>query len=157
MYWKIDSNLLQTPGITSVTSWIQFKQIWRLLHLAENSQDDKTDKLFKVKHFVDLIVAQFSDNYTLHQPVTIDKAMIPYKGRLSFKQYIKSKPTKWNIKVFVLSDATNGYIYKIQIYTRKGLESTVDVGLCSRILLELMIGLDGQQLYTDNYYTSPET
>ena len=69
---------------------------------------------------------------------------------------MKNKPTKWGIKVFVLSDATNGYIYRLQIYTGKKLESTVDAGLCSRVLLELMTGLDGHQLYTDNYYTSPE-
>ena len=93
-------------------------------------------------------MAQFSDNYTLHQLVTIDEAMIPYKGQLSFKQYMKSKPTKWGIKVFVMSDATNGYIYRIQIYTGKGLESNIDVGLCLRVLLELMTGLDGHYLYT---------
>ena len=91
MYWQTDSNLLQTPGVSSVMSQIQFEQIWRFLHLADNLQDDKTDKLFKVRHFVDLITAQFSDNYTLHQPVTIDEAMIPYKGQLSFKQYIHEK------------------------------------------------------------------
>ena len=156
MYWQTDSDLSQTPGISSVMSRIQFEQIWRFLHLADNSQDDKTDRLFKVRHFVDLVTTQFSDNYTLHQPVTIDEAMIPYKGRLTFKQYMKNKPTKWGIKVFVLSDATNGYIYRLQIYTGKNLESTVDAGLCSRVLLELMTGLDGHQLYTDNYYTSPE-
>ena len=47
---------------------------------------------------------------------------------------------KWGIKV--LSDTTNGYIYRLQIYTGKNLESTTDAGLCSRVLLELMIGLD---------------
>ena len=119
MHWQTESNLIQTPGISSVISQIRFEQIWRYLHLADNSQDNKTDKLFKVRHFVDLVTAQFSENYTLYQPVTIDEAMIPYKGRLSFKQYMKNKPTKWGIKVFVLSDATNGYIYRLQIYTGK--------------------------------------
>ena len=95
--------------------------------------DNKTDKLFKIPHFVDLVTTQFSENYTVHQPVTIDEAMIPYKGGLSFKQYMKNKPTKWGIKVFVLSDATNGYIYRLQIYTGKNLESTIDTGLCSRV------------------------
>ena len=41
-------------------------------------------------------------------------------------------------------------------YRVKGLKFTVDVGLCSRVLLELMTGLNGRQLCTDNYYTSPE-
>ena len=155
MYWQTESRLLQTPGISLVMSRIQFEQIWQFLHLADSTQDNKTDKLFKVQHFVDLIMIQFLENYTLHQPVTIDEAMIPYKGRLLFKQYMKNKPTKWGIKVFVLNDATNGYIYRLKIYTGKNLESTIDTGLCSRVLLELMTGLDGHQLYTDNYYTSP--
>ena len=30
------------------------------------------------------------------------------------------------------------------------------IGLCLRVLLELMSGLDGHHLYTDNYKTSPE-
>ena len=31
--------------------------------------------------------------------------MIPFKGRLSFKQYMKDKPVKHGIKVFVLAMA----------------------------------------------------
>ena len=61
-----------------------------VLHLADNTQGNKTYKLFKVRQFVDLVPTQFSENYTLHQPVTIDEAMIPYNGRLSFKQYMKN-------------------------------------------------------------------
>jgi len=91
-------------------------------------------------------------NYTPHQAVTVDKAMIPFKGRLNFKQYMKNKPTKWGIKVFVLCDATNGYIYRMQIYKGKSMESNYEVGLCSRVVLELM---DGLEVYADNYYTSP--
>ena len=42
-------------------------------------------------------------------------------------------------------------IYKIQ------LDSEVDAGLCStsRMLLELMLDLDGRHLYTDNHYAGP--
>ena len=88
--------------------------------------------------------------------MTIDKAMIPFKGQLGFKQYMKDKPTKWGIKVFTLSDATNGYVYRLQICTGKNIESTSDVGLCSRVYLDMMSGLpSGLKLFTDNYYTSP--
>ena len=84
--------------------------------------------------------------------------MIPFKGRLAFKQYMKAKPTKWGIKVFVLADATNGYIRTFQIYTGKSLEDgNSSVGLCTKVVLDLMSGLEGSglHLYTDNYYTSP--
>ena len=93
MYWQIDSNLLRTPGISKRISRVQFEQIWRFLHLADYSQDDKTDKPYKVRHFVGLVAKQFEDKYKLHKPVTIDEAMIPYKGQLAFKKYMKNKPT----------------------------------------------------------------
>ena len=48
----------------------------------------------------------------MHQQCSVDEAMIPFKGRLAFNQYMKDKPTKWGIKVFVLADATN-WIHKI--------------------------------------------
>ena len=66
--------------------------------------------------------------------------MVPCKGRFSFKQYMKSKPTNWDIEVFVLSDTTNAYIYRLQIYAGKNLKSTIVAGLCSRVLLQLMTG-----------------
>jgi hypothetical protein len=63
------------------------------------------------------------------------------------------------IKVFVLADATNGYVKRVQLYTGKGLASgsNNDIGTCTRVVLELMDGLKGSglHLYVDNYYTSP--
>ena len=49
----------------------------------------------------------------------MDEAMIPFKGRVGFKQYMKDKPTKWGIKVFVLADAMDGYVKAFQVYTGK--------------------------------------
>jgi len=44
--------------------------------------------------------------------------MIGFKGRLGFIQYMLKKPQKWGImKVFVLSDAHNGYMYNWHLYT----------------------------------------
>ena len=164
MYWQTKHPLVATTGISSIMSLARFEQIYRFLLLANSDEqapagDPDHDKLFKVRKLVDLVLPKFESEYTLHAPVTIDEAMIPFKGRLSFKQYIKNKPTKLGIKAFVLSDATNGYVYRMQIYTVRGMEITeLEVGLCSRVVLDLMSGLEllGLDLYTDNYYTSPE-
>jgi len=42
----------------------------------------------------------------VHEELAVDEAMIPFKGRLGFKQYMKDKPTEWGIKVFVLVKGT---------------------------------------------------
>ena len=78
--------------------------------------DTSNNKLFKICQYIDLVTAGFESLYTLHQPVTTDEAIIPFKGHLGFKQYMKNEATKWGVKVFVLSDTTNGYIYWIKNY-----------------------------------------
>ncbi len=163
MYWQVTHPLLGTPGISSIMSRMRFEQIFRFLHLADSDQQIPAgqpghDRLFKVRGLLDLVLPRFESNYTLHQAVSIDEAMIPFKGRLGFKQYIKNKPTKCGIKAFVLSDATNGYVFRTQIYTGKNAEDDSSAGLCTRVVLDLMSGLEdgGLDLFTGNYYTSPE-
>ena len=48
-------------------------------------------------------------------------------------------------------------MYRSQIYTGKNAETCVSAGLCTRVVLDLMSGLEdyGLDLYTDNYYTGP--
>ena len=55
----------------------------------------------------------------MKQECTIEEAMIPFKGRLGFKQYLKDKPTKLGVKVWVLAAASTGYVKHFQIYTGK--------------------------------------
>ncbi len=66
---------------------------------------------------------RFAAECVIHKECTVDEAMIPFKGRLGMKQYMKDKPTKWGIKVFVLADAHNGYVKNIQVYTGKNVEN----------------------------------
>lgn len=77
------------------------------------------DKLQKVRPLITLLSEQIEAQYNLSRDVAIDEAMIPFKGRLSFKQYIKAKPTKRGIKVFVLAEPSTGYEYRFNIYTGK--------------------------------------
>ena len=52
-----------------------------------------------------------------HCQLSIDEAMIPFKGRSTMKQYLPLKPVKRGFKVWAISDATNGYMYDFNVYT----------------------------------------
>lgn len=41
--------------------------------------------------------------------------MVPFKGRNSQKQYLKSKPKKWGFKVWVMANS-DGYVYCFELY-----------------------------------------
>ena len=107
MYWQTSNPLITVCRITDVMFRTQFQQIFRFLHLADSSQqiprgESGYDKLYKVRKLLDILTGKFKSNYNPSEYVTIDEAMIPFKDRLGFKQYIKDKPTNGGYK-FLLS------------------------------------------------------
>ena len=101
MFLQNSNEYIGSLGIANIMilSRNRFEQTFHLLHLANNTCDPGNDKIYKVRRFATILTSQFESLYTLRQQVTIDEAVIPFKGKLSFKQYMKAKPTKWGIKV----------------------------------------------------------
>ena len=51
--------------------------------------------------------------------ISVNEAMIRFKGCSTLKQYMPKKPIKCGIKVWALSDAENGYMSEFDICTGK--------------------------------------
>lgn len=147
-YWE---NAWGYPIVRDVMTLMRYQQLLRYFHLNDSSKQVPPnqpgfDALYRCEHA-----------YNIHEQVSVDEAMIPFKGRLSFIQHMKDKPTKWGIKVFILADATNGYVKRLQLYTGKNSElSRNELGLCTNVVLELLSDLEHThpKVYMDNYYTS---
>ena len=73
------------------------------------------DYLYNLRKLLDFFSPLFQSEYNTHEELSVDEAINPFKGLLSIKQYMKDKPTKWDIKVFVLADTMNGYTILFQI------------------------------------------
>jgi len=100
----------------------------------------------------------FQSEYVPHKQVTVDESMVPFKGRLSLKQYMKNKPVKFGIKIWVLADAVTSYCYNFDVYVGKNAEVVNEnLGLASKVVIALTktIEMKGYEIYTDNFYTSP--
>lgn len=87
--------------------------------------------------------------------------MIPFKGRLESKVYMKDKLTPWGLKVFVLCKCSkSGMPYDFFIYqgatTELSPTNLKNFGSCASTVLHLVNRLDrrGHQLYYDNYFSS---
>lgn len=61
--------------------------------------------------------------------------MIAFKGRLSFRQYMPAKPTKYGIKVWMATDSDNGYVANFSVYL--GSEGNGLVQTASAMMLSL--------------------
>ena len=78
----------------------------------------------------------------LYQPdvnVSIDERMVQSEGRYAFRQYIKDKPTKLGVQIWVIADSATGYTFNFDVYTGK-----TPFGLAYDFVFRLMNILFGQ-------------
>ena len=107
---------------------------------------------------LDLLSPRSESEYHTHEDLSIDEAMIPFKGRLRIKQYMKDKPTKWGSKLlfWLMLEQAIPFVSKFIRGNSSWIGS--EPGLCCRVVLELLNGLQYTcpKVYMDNYCTSPE-
>ena len=75
--------------------------------------------LYKVCPVLDRVLETYKIHYKPQKNLSIDESMVGFKGRLAWIQYMPKKPKKWGIKIWTLTDAANGYISKMKVYTGK--------------------------------------
>ena len=74
-----------------------------------------------------------------HEFISEDERIVANKRRHSFRQYIRDKPTKWGMKLWVLADSITGYTCNFELYLGKKEKSQFDLGydvvmkLCKRL------------------------
>ena len=160
-YWN-NSQDLKIPLVSNAMSRNRFSQILSNLHLNDNAtiQRDNTDKLYKLRPFIQKLNENFVKLYNVNEHISIDESMILFKGRSTLKQYNPMKPIKRGYKVWARAD-NDGYISKFSIYQGKhGETENVDApncfGLGEKVVIHLINDLFGKnyKVYFDNYYSS---
>lgn len=157
-YWSRDP-LLQYPIITRIMKQDRYFEILKYLHFSDNTQPNG-DKLQKMGKIWDLCMQNFQNTLRAHKNISIDESLMLYKGRLSFKQYIPSKRSRFGVKIFSIVDETTGFVLFSMIYIGKDDRLLPDIrtfGYGGAIVLKLLEPYlnNGHHLYCDNYFTSP--
>ena len=154
-YWSTHYTC-NIPFFRQTFSRDRFLQIFGMLHVGDIQSRAKEKK---ITPFIDLMSPIIQDNYILGQHIAVDESVISFKGRVSFKQYLKGKPNPWGVKAYVLSDSLTGYMHKLQMYYGKDtpLIDRPELQHTVKVVLTLVHHLrdKGYDLYTDRFYTSP--
>ena len=161
MYWSQDYLFGNFP-VSSVMKRDRFDKISQYFHAADVTQNPPRgqpghDKLAHVRQVMELVRSKCKTMFDAHQNTSIDEAMIAFRGRLGFRQYIPSKPTKYGIKVWMRCDPENGYTNDFQVYTGKAHGEAPAVGLGGRVVKDMCEGIEGKNhiVNCDNFFTSP--
>lgn len=156
--WSTDE-LLYTPIFEKVMSRNRFQTILRMLHFTDNAEQIRGDSFHKLRGVFEKIKTTFAHKFSPFQQLVIDVSLVLFKGRLLFKQFIKSKSHRFGIKLFLLCDCETGYILDFIVYTGEQTEIELyqDLGVSGSVVTTLIQPyLDkGHSLFTDNWYTSP--
>ena len=163
MYWSSDP-FYGNEGIKKVFTRARFKDIGRFLHFSDSSKEPKKgepqyDRLYKLRHVLEFLKKKFPELYNPGKNLSVDEGMISHKGRISFKQYMPAKPTKYGIKAWLCADSENGYVNNFEIYLGKDKDGEADTakGLGHYVVMNMTKPYHGKfhHVYFDNFFNSP--
>lgn len=157
-YWS--KNALYANNLSKIMPRSRFESILTFIHVADNEEAQQNDRLHKVQGLINLLVQEFQSLIVPDKAVCIDETMVPFRGRIKFRQYIPNKRHKYGLKIFKLC-LKGGYTWSLKVYAGKegNAERANQEGTSTRttkIVMDLMRPIlgEGRVLYTDNFYTS---
>uniref|UniRef100_A0ABM0MTM6 PiggyBac transposable element-derived protein 4-like n=1 Tax=Saccoglossus kowalevskii TaxID=10224 RepID=A0ABM0MTM6_SACKO len=170
--WEIENSGVEVADDTRLGCMMprdRFELILKFLHFNDNAAyvargEAGYDPLFKIRPLYDTITCRLSEVYTCEQCISLDEGMVPWRGNIHFRQYIPSKPDRFGLKSYMVSESSSGYTSVFDIYTGKNYTPNPDTieseneGHTFNVVMGLMRKASllnkGYKLYTDNYYTS---
>jgi len=125
----------------------RFQLLCRMFHFADNSFPH-TCRFYKLKPLFYMIVQKFQEGYKPGQEVVIDKTMIPFRGRIFFRQYVPGKRHKYGLKLYKLC-TKEAYTWNFELYCGAS-EKFQSLGKTESVVARLMLPLleRGVTLYT---------
>ena len=160
LFWSTD-DFFGNQGIKRTLTKNRYEDITSNLSFRDSSKeplrgDENFDRLFKVRAVLDYVRAKCENNFKPTKNISVDEGMIAYRGRLSFKQYMPAKPTRYGIKVWMAADSSNGYVLNFDVYLGKEPNHRRINGLGYDVVTQLTRPFmnNNHCLYFDNFFSS---
>ena len=127
MYWSTDI-YYSTPAFSKIMKRDRFYLILKFLHFNNNETVDpeNPDRLHKVRPLIELLRERFRKVYSPGKNLSVDESLVLYKGRLKFKQYIKTKRARFGIKLYELCRSSS-ITLDFLVYCGQGMYSNDDL------------------------------
>ncbi|XP_022805006.1 piggyBac transposable element-derived protein 4-like [Stylophora pistillata] len=161
LYWSSDE-YFGNQGIKKVMSKNRFEEISCYLNFSDSSVEPARgtpgfDRLYKIRRIFDSILGNCQTKFKPTKNLSVDEGMIGFRGRLSFRQYMPAKPTKYRIKVWMAADSSNGYVLNFDVYLGKEADGCRRIhGLGYDVVTKLIRPFMNRNhhVFFDNFFTS---
>ena len=115
------------------------------------------DKLAPLREVFDFIVLKCKQNFSVAEYTTIDEMLWGFRGRCSFRQYMRNKPAKYGLKVFSIVDARSFYVLNMEFYLGKQPPGPHQISQAPDEVVKRLItpiSGSGRNVTYDNWFTS---
>jgi len=86
--------------------------------VSDNSKAPPNNRLYKIQPLVEILGNKYNNALIPEKNLCIDESMVPFLGRLSFRQYIANKRHRYGVKIFKLC-SRDFYTSQYKIYAGK--------------------------------------
>lgn len=115
------------------------------------------DKLAPIRELWECVNQNLKKFYLPGENLTIDEQLVPFRGRVSFKQYLPSKPDKYGMKIWWICDSKTSFpLYGIPYLGKEGTNRAQN--LAYNVVNQLCEPYfrTNRNITFDNYFTSIE-
>lgn len=121
----------------------------------------KCDKFCHIREIFETFIQNCKNCYIPGESLTIDEMLVGFRGRCSFRVYMKSKPNKYGLKIICLCDAKTHYLLNAFVYTGKSdnlQPNPRKLSVPTLSVLELIepVKYSNRNITADNWFTSIE-
>ena len=118
------------------------------MHVVDNAQITSSGLTNKIKPVLDVLERTFFLNHCPGQELSVDEAMIKYKGHARGKVRMPKKPVKKIFKVWCCCCSCCGYLCTFQVYEGRPMDpgsgkSVTEKGMVSRVVKDSTLLFSG--------------
>ena len=115
LYWAGD-DFVSVPALARYMSRARFWSIWRYLHVTRGECPAREGLSNIIKPVIDTLSRTFLQYYSPGQELSVDEAMVKYKGHVGGKVCMPRKRVKLGFKIWCCSCSCCGYLCTFQVY-----------------------------------------
>ncbi|XP_063628187.1 piggyBac transposable element-derived protein 4-like [Cydia splendana] len=153
-YWS-KNKLYRNEYISSLMSRDRFLALLKYWHFSDDSNSEN-DKIHKFREVYTMLMTQFKDVLKPGKVLVVDESMVPWRGRLHFRQYIKNKSHRYGVKLYKVC-TPEGYTLNVIVYTGKNEgENQREMNHGQNVVMKLLKDYEneGRIVIADNFYSS---